>query len=605
MTYVQASVGATSVRAYRGDRKTLLAFDITTKAARQRLAGFTIQVSPPGVEPYYLLNSLRFESPTDHAQDPSEPVNSSVNAPFHKFRWLHVPGSAHQGLDPAVGQYTYTITPRYFNSQKSLLPLDATKSVSVKIEVNSFVKGALSVAFTRGFTQSQAFVRHFGRHAPIRPHTDELLFDTSDFATTNAQGESWTYAREYEWLGFTTREQIFELLDEVQADKKLRIDVFAYDLNEPDFMKKLLSLAKEKRVRIILDNAALHHNADKPKPEDQFAQLLATAAGDGAIKRGHFSRYAHDKVIIVSDAKGPKKVLTGSTNFSVTGLYVNSNHVLVFDDRKVAATYQAVFDKVWEIDVHKAAFVASNLSTGPATFDGQVPKTSITFAPHSEDDATQILDAIVTRVQSESTEPDDARRSVMFAVMDLGGDTNPVGTALRNLHEDTSLFTYGISDGQDGITLYPVGSSTGVLVTGKPTRTKLPPPFNQVPGVGLGHQVHHKFVVCGFNGPDPVVYCGSSNLALGGEQVNGDNLLEIHDEDVATVFAIEALGLIDHFNFLDNFAERNPAAMPAGALALQPGAPAKIGWFLGTTDAWVTKYFDPNDLHSLDRELFS
>ena len=65
----------------------------------------------------------------------------------------------------------------------------------------------------------------------------------------------------------------------------------------------------------------------------------------------------------------------------------------------------------------------------------------------------------------------------------------------------------------------PKKSKSGVRhVTGKPINTRLPPPFNQVPNIGgVGHQVHHKFIVCGFNGPDPVVYCGSSNLALKGE----------------------------------------------------------------------------------------
>ena len=28
------------------------------------------------------------------------------------------------------------------------------------------------------------------------------------------------------------------------------------------------------------------------------------------------------------------------------------------------------------------------------------------------------------------------------------------------------------------------------------------------------------------------------------------------------------------------------------------------GWYLGTTDAWAAKYFDPNDLHYVDRQLF-
>src|SRR5205814_3038837 len=88
--------------------------------------------------------------------------------------------------------------------------------------------------------------------------------------------------------------------------------------------------------------------------------------------------------------------------------------------------------------------------------------------------------------------------------------------------------------------------------------TVLPPPFDQVPNIGgVGHQVHHKFIVCGFNGTDPVVYCGSSNLASGGEELNGDNLLAIHDGDVATAFAIEAVGLVDHFNFIDRYATQS------------------------------------------------
>ncbi len=81
----------------------------------------------------------------------------------------------------------------------------------------------------------------------------------------------------------------------------------------------------KKRARVILDNAGLHHDAKKPKPEDQFEDLFAPKAGAGRIKRGHFARYAHDKVFVVSRDNEPFKLLTGSTNFSVTGMYVNSN----------------------------------------------------------------------------------------------------------------------------------------------------------------------------------------------------------------------------------------------------------------------------------------
>ncbi|MDK1494704.1 hypothetical protein QN219_32845 [Sinorhizobium sp. 7-81] len=83
----------------------------------------------------------------------------------------------------------------------------------------------------------------------------------------------------------------------MKGDKDLELDVFAYDLNEPDVMKALISLGA--RARIILDNAALHHDTDKPKPEDQFEQKFAASAGAGSIKRGRFRRYAHHKVFIV------------------------------------------------------------------------------------------------------------------------------------------------------------------------------------------------------------------------------------------------------------------------------------------------------------------
>jgi hypothetical protein len=70
-----------------------------------------------------------------------------------------------------------------------------------------------------------------------------------------------------------------------------------------------------------------------------------------------------------------------------------------------------------------------------------------------------------------------------------------------------------------------------------------------------------------------VVYCGSSNLATGGEQENGDNLLEIHDPDIAAAFAIEALLLVDHYNFLDSYA--NAQQVSAAKKAAAKKAPAK------------------------------
>lgn len=607
MSAVTATKGTLTVKAYPGDMKALIAFSFSNKASAKNLAGFTLQCTPKGQTPYYLQNNLQFEKPGDHAQDPKEPANSSINAPIHKFRWLHVPGSIHQGAQPAVGPYTYTVTPRYFDGNHSLLPVDTTLGVPVTVSIAPFQKQALELGFTRGFTQSQAFVHHFGLKALIQPKAKTLLFNTKQQSGTDAGGHPYTFEDEYQWLGFTAREKIFALLNNVLSDASLHLDMCAYDLNEPDLLNVLLKLAAAGRIRILLDNSSLHHNAKSPKPEDQFEKLFSQAAkGKSAILRGKFGRYAHDKVLILSNAGGALKVLTGSTNFSVTGLYVNSNHVLIFSDPSVAKAYAGMFQDAWSTHAAKAAFAGSSFGTKSFPFSSaQTPQTEITFAPHQSPFASSILQDIAKRIVQEGTKA-KTTGSVLFAVMQIDNGTSPVYSALMGLHKKQNIFSYGISDSPGGIYLYPVGKTTGVLVTGKPVNTQLPPPFNLVRNIGgVGHQVHHKFVVCGFNGSDPVVYCGSSNLALGGEENNGDNLLAIHDGDVATVFALEALALVDHFNFLDRLAKgpKKGKKVKTPSASKQQAA-VSAGWFLSTDDRWTQPYFDPKDLHSVDRQLF-
>ena len=103
MASTTASKGAFSVKAFIGDGKTLPAFDFSNQSAIKNSAGFTIECQPQGQTHYYLQNELQFEIPGNHAQDASEPPNSTINAPIQKFRWLHVPGLVHQGMKPFVG----------------------------------------------------------------------------------------------------------------------------------------------------------------------------------------------------------------------------------------------------------------------------------------------------------------------------------------------------------------------------------------------------------------------------------------------------------------------------------------------------------------------
>src|SRR6185295_780481 len=118
----------------------------------------------------------------------------------------------------------------------------------------------------------------------------------------------------------------------------------------------------------------------QPTWEDKFTAAFQKAAKkDADIVRAHFGRYAHDKVFIVSRAGTAKTVLTGSTNFSVTGMYVNSNHVMVFDDTKVAGTYYDLFESIWAEGATRAKFLKSDFAREAYSFKSVgVPKTEIT-----------------------------------------------------------------------------------------------------------------------------------------------------------------------------------------------------------------------------------
>lgn len=615
MTTVRKTQGDLTVAAHRGDAKTLLAFNFTSDQARSRLAGFTIHVKPPSGAPFYLWNSLQFEHPEQHAQVAGEPPYSTANAPLHKFRWVHVPNSDHQGLYANLGPYEYTVTPRYFDANGRMQALDPALSVTVPILLDRMESQGIALGFSRGYVQSQAYVRHFGHKLSIKPSPTPLVFETSAQAGTDGQGKPYSYADLYQWAGGTARQRIIEVLNAVHTHPGWRLDVFAYDLNEPDICKALLSLGVEKRVRVILDNAPLHHDkTGDTKPEDQFQQQFSAVAGADAILRGHFGRFAHDKIFVVYEDAGrtqPTTVLTGSTNFSITGLYVNANHVLVFKDANIARTYAEVFQQSWDDQVSDSKFRPTELATTTFAFPSGSPRTELTFSPHTADMARGVLQKIVDRIDAETHQKNG---SVLFAVMSIDdpvkpgspAPANPVYERLCSLHTDDQVFSYGISDSPGEVSLYGPNSPHGVLVTGKPGVPVLPAPFESIPSIGPGHEIHHKFIVCGFGRPDASVVCGSSNLALGGEQVNGDNLITVHDPDIASAFAIEALLLVDHYDFLDRLADK-PKAAATGAVSRADKRESAVAahWFLGTTDAWTAPYFVPGSMHARDRGLFA
>jgi hypothetical protein len=543
-----------TVKVYRGDGSAMLAFNLDKKLTKN-LAGFAIKRTAPGGKSTYIPNRLTFAScVTSDTKAEEIGGHPSNEAPIQKFRWIDIP----EEMKP--GEFLYEVTAMQFGKDGKLIEGPV---VEVGLEIEPRKIGLFEFGYTRGYLSSQAYTDLF-KNAPIRPAKKAIDYDTKP------------YSKQYEWLGYHARQLVFDFVDECVKDKSITVDLFAYDLDEPDFLRAMQKLGK--RLRAYLDNAPLHTKAGAL--EIDAHKMLVKSAGAANVKQGHFQRFAHNKVMIQKKNGKPVKVLTGSANFSVRGLYVQANNILVFDEPQTAELYSSYFDQVFtDADKFKSSDLAKTWHDVSAK---GFPKFSVCFSPHKK--ATDSLQRVADAISA-------AKSSVIFAVMELAGG-GVVMDDLKALPTKQKMFSYGMTQTSGGIKVYKPGQSTGLVVPFEYLQGKVPPPFQDEYSGGAGIVIHDKFVVVDFNTDNPVVFTGSSNLAAGGEQQNGDNLLAIYDPAVAAAYAVEAIRLVDHYHF---------RAQMKGADATTPiclqGPDAKVKW-------WQS-YYDPKDIAFHERVLFS
>ena len=555
-----------SVAAYTGDRAVLLAFNLE-KEKTDRLAGFSIAVAGPkkpsdAGKPYYLSNRLNFDDKvTAGTKYNADLWTSSDIAPFQSFHWTHYPS---QG----PGTYTYTVTARYFS--------DGTKlregpSVSVAVDLLPLAGGVPDLGFTRTMISSQAYANTF-KNAALHPEPQTIGFPTAK------------YQKQYEWLGAHARELILAFLERCSGDKGTTLDLFAFDFNEPDIIHAICELGD--RARVFQDNSVSHTWPESPEEDMQRAPqksdktpplepdtVLALRKAGVEVKTGHFSGLAHNKVMIRRRKGKAEAVLTGSANFTLRGLYVQANSVLVFEEPQVAALYAQAFDQAWTAP---AKFKTSPIATGWHEVNLSGNRYAFSFAPHKE---AFPLDTIHDAIAG-------AKQSVLFAMMQMRGSGDAIG-AIEDLPAREDIYSMGIIQNKGDIALFKpdTGDENFTYASSAYLAKNVPPPFNKEISGGAGQVIHHKMVVCDFNGECPVVFCGSSNLAEGGETKNGDNLMAIYDPEVAIRYAVEAIRLYDHFRFR----------------SLQEGSTGTSPLRLKSSDEWARPYYTPGSIRYRER----
>ncbi|HKO71595.1 MAG TPA: phospholipase D-like domain-containing protein, partial [Bradyrhizobium sp.] len=572
------------VKLWRGERMCLIGMEVDEP--EDDFVGFAIEVKSPGSADFTpLRNRLAFS----YDKPASEAVTGyrnfpSLDAPFQKFRWVHFP------YEPTGGEYRYRITKRHMPSD-DVLKSGAT--VTLPITLDSVVyDGFLDVGFARNFASSQAYEDKYKGNPDVIPVNadDGLKFK-------KLPGDV------YQWLGFEAYELIMGLLKACANDHSMSLDVFAYDLNEPDILHYLEQMGG--RVRAIIDNSGTH-GASK-SAETQAAKRLQQSAGAKNVKRMHFTHLQHNKVLIAKKNGQPVKVLFGSTNFSFRGLYIQANNALVIYAPEAAALFERVFDIAF---TNPDGFNQDPISKQWHLINvpGK-PAVHLCFSPHK--DTGLSLGPLGGAI-------DQATSSVFFSIAFLNQTkSGPTREAIDRLMKK-NVFSYGISDKAGGLIVNKPDHSQGIVDFNYLAK-HAPMPFKAEWSGGKGIHEHHKFVVTDFSLPTAKVFTGSSNLSPSGEKGNGDNLVMIEDQRVATSYAIEALRVFDHLHFRSAMskafgngstkAARGKAAAKAGARGgkVQSQDEMKLSkpTAISGKPSWFAGYYQKDTQKERDRLLFS
>jgi phosphatidylserine/phosphatidylglycerophosphate/cardiolipin synthase-like enzyme len=557
-----------SVKLWRGERMCLIGMDVAEP--EDDFVGFAIEVQSPGSASFFpLRNRLNFSyaPPVDIA------VNGyrnypSTEAPFQKFRWVHFP------YNPTGGRYIYRITKKHMPSDNQL---ESGASVTLDIPLDPVVyDDFLDIGFARNFASSQAYTDKYGNNPNVIP---KLADDGLKFK--KVAGDV------YEWLGFEAYDLIFGFLNEVANDPSIELDFFAYDLNECSIVDLLTKLGK--RLRAIIDDSGSHKG--NKSAESQAALKLGVSAGKPNVKRMHFNHLQHNKVLIAKRNGKAFKVLFGSTNFSFRGIYIQANNVVVCEADEAAGLFEKVFDRAFQ--------APDNFENDPifkkwylVQVEGK-PPLHFCFAPHTQPNLS---------INPLGGAIDQATSSVLFSIAFLNQMKSGATREAINRLMKKNVFSYGISDKARGLQIKKPDGSVG-LVDFTYLAQITPEPFKDEWSGGGGIHEHHKFVVTDFSLPTAKVFTGSSNLSPSGEKNNGDNLVMIEDQRIATSYAIEAIRIFDHLHFRSRMQASKGAKgsrkRKKDSLTLQkPSA-------ISGKPPWFKEYYQPDTQKERDRLLFS
>ena len=298
---------------------------------------------------------------------------------------------------------------------------------------------------------------------------------------------------------------------------KRSLDIAVQELDDIDIAKAIIAAKKRTytnssgktrllTVRIILEGDYLHANKPQINPFVASGSLeinreIITALYRSAVslKTDYNGSIFHQKFII----RDGKEILTGSTNFTVTGTTKNLNHLAIVRNKKVVMAYKREYREMLAGKFGKK----SDTSKKPIEDKSNHVRLKPLFAPNHSPEM-EIMKQMAK-----------AKERIDFAIFTFAKSSGIDDQ--MNLSANAGIKVSGLINGDQQNQKWSASRHLDNKVNIKFTKKGLN---------GLG-KLHHKLMVI----DKKVVIIGSFNYTAPANRLNDENIIVIGDIDEATV----------------------------------------------------------------------
>ncbi|MDQ3261479.1 MAG: phospholipase D-like domain-containing protein [Pseudomonadota bacterium] len=556
-----------TVQAIAGSHVVLLAMDMKPGDCDGHL-GFAIHRTDHTENEAYWLEGIK----TFAATDPGFPAGARYPTnkhPIQGFTWSDF--TAKPGH-----RYTYRVQAL----RGKPAALKKFKQVEVEVNTEAEEEGDHDIFFNRGAAASQEFARRFKK----TPSLERAPPDDPRWA----------------WLSRGAMEAIIAFVARANSNK-FALRVAAYEFRLEQFASTLkAAIDRGVDVKVLFDacdNPPDEHGKVFPRDANRETADAASIENIRRVERVTRSGVknppiSHHKFIVLLKNGKPQAVLTGSTNFSLGGVYGQSNVVHVVENPRVANSYM----NCWEListnpDHGELRQRLSGLNTIPV----EKPRrgTTCIFSPQANNDA-------LTWYAKQATVAENALfMTFAFGMNDVFKEAYRSGhSALRYaLMED--LLAPGVRKENKPAALQEMKTLRQMpenrFAVGNRIATNHFDRWIKEELTGLNRHVqfiHTKFMLVDPLSDDPIVITGSANFSAASTTKNDENMLIIRgNRRVADVYLGEYMRLWNHYAFREWLAAK--------------GESIDEGFkHLDTENKWWRGYFG-NTVRSRQRQYFS